>query len=854
MAFLEEYTLLCELGKGGFATVYKVRHNELGYIRAVRVLNDTIQNKSDKAYQNFLRECKLLLVLGNGNHRGIVHIYKPDFLDNRAIVEMDYVDGQDLLHYLADNKYFLPIDEVIRMVSEMSSALAYCHVDIYKFRMDRDADGLRPDPMDGSKLLIDEATRQKLIDKYKVIHNDIHSRNIMRRENGDFVLLDFGLAIEGDEVGVSSSRRNAGALEYISPEKWDDSSVLTTQSDIYSFGVVMYEYLTGRVPFKMEKNSYTAQTKLLEKVMGQPVPSIFEMRKASYESKFPDKFYTKDYPDWLETAILKCLEKEPDNRFHDGKELYDFVHDHIEEDRQSAGLNKELEKERDSLKNENEKLIKQVAEIEIKNNELDERIKTLNEELPLSSDSDLMPENEQDEDNNGVKDTGSKKKDNHNGLWIGLGIGVAAVVLVVIIALTAIFKYPYKCPSEDSVDCAPQTGTMNGHEWVDLGLPSGIKWATCNLGASSPEEYGDYYAWGETTTKETYTSDTYRYYDGSNFTKYITKYTSSDNLNTLEASDDAATANWGKGWRMPTEEDFQELKDKCTWTWMSNGYKVTGPNGNDIFLPAAGHRSGSELYYEGSNGAYWSSSLESDFPYNVCSLNFYSGNYFMSWYDLLDGQSVRPVYDINVAVNSAAATSNAVSASTEEQDEATKQTVSDARSNTLNGHEFVDLGLSVCWATCNVGASTPTAYGNYYAWGETTTKETYSSSTYTYSDNPTTLPSSADAATANWGKGWRMPTKSEFNELIDKCTWTWMSNGYKVTGPNGNGIFLPAAGYRSGSELYTAGSYGSYWSSSLSSDSTDSAWYLFFDSDYCIMYGSDRDDGLTVRAVCQSQN
>ena len=334
MAFLEEYTLLSELGKGGFATVYKVRHNELGYIRAVRVLNDTIQNKSDKAYKNFLRECKMLLVLGNGNHRGIVHIYKPDFLANKAVVEMDYVDGKDLLHYLADNNCFLPADEVVRMVTEMSSALAYCHEDIYKFRMDRDADGLEPDPMDGGRPLIDDATRQRLIDKYKVIHNDIHSRNIMRRENGDFVLLDFGLAIDGDEVGVSSSRRKAGALQYLSPEKWEDATVLTTQSDIYSFGVVMYEYLTGHVPFSIvNESSFSEQKKLYEKIMQESVPSIFEMRKASYEAKYPDKSYQKDYPDWLETAILKCLKKDPAKRFRNGKELYDFVQKHLGDDK-----------------------------------------------------------------------------------------------------------------------------------------------------------------------------------------------------------------------------------------------------------------------------------------------------------------------------------------------------------------------------------------------------------------------------------------------------------------------------------------------------------------------------------------
>ncbi|MBR5984075.1 MAG: hypothetical protein IK025_10215, partial [Bacteroidales bacterium] len=187
-------------------------------------------------------------------------------------------------------------------------------------------------------------------------------------------------------------------------------------------------------------------------------------------------------------------------------------------------------------------------------------------------------------------------------------------------------------------------------------------------------------------------------------------------------------------------------------------------------------------------------------------------------------------------------------------------TETSATTGTLNGHAWVDLGLpsGTRWATCNVGASTPTAYGNYYAWGETTTKTTYNSSTYTYSDNPTTLPSNRDAATANWGSGWRMPTSAEMQELVDNCTVTWTTqngvNGRLFTGPNGNSIFLPAAGYRFDSDPNTAGSYGYYWSSSLYSDYPYYAWYLRFYSDGCSMTYGSRYAGLSVRPVCVSQN
>ena len=171
-----------------------------------------------------------------------------------------------------------------------------------------------------------------------------------------------------------------------------------------------------------------------------------------------------------------------------------------------------------------------------------------------------------------------------------------------------------------------------------------------------------------------------------------------------------------------------------------------------------------------------------------------------------------------------------------------------------NGHEWVDLGLSVKWATCNVGASSPSDYGNYYAWGETTTKSSYTfnnSRTYNRSVGDISGNPQYDAATANWGKGWRMPTKAEFEELVDKCDWQQGGHGgYKVTGPNGNSIFLPAAGWRTGSSLFDAGVDGSYWSSTPNGSNTLSAYSLYFYSGYHYAYWLYRRfDGRSVRPV-----
>ena len=145
-------------------------------------------------------------------------------------------------------------------------------------------------------------------------------------------------------------------------------------------------------------------------------------------------------------------------------------------------------------------------------------------------------------------------------------------------------------------------------EAIDLGLS--VKWANFNVGAASPEDFGDYFAWGETSTKASYGSwSNYSYGNGSND---LTKYCESDGKTVLEASDDAATAELGSSWRMPTHDELQELVDECTWTWQSSGvpgYTVTGPNGNSIFLPAAAHSAGTDGFGNTVFGFYWASDI-----------------------------------------------------------------------------------------------------------------------------------------------------------------------------------------------------------------------------------------------------
>ena len=205
------------------------------------------------------------------------------------------------------------------------------------------------------------------------------------------------------------------------------------------------------------------------------------------------------------------------------------------------------------------------------------------------------------------------------------------------------------------------TGTETA-EWVDLGLPSGLLWAKCNLGSTTPEEYGDYYAWGETTTKSTYNWSTYKYctVDAEGGLATLTKYSTDsghdfvgtpDNLTTLEAMDDVATQKLGSGARMPTRAEWEELINNTTAEWTQvngvNGRKFTAPNGKSLFLPAAGYRWDGELYDAGEIGYYWSSSLYADYPYDAWNFYFHSDDQGVGSNYRSRGRSVRAVRSQN---------------------------------------------------------------------------------------------------------------------------------------------------------------------------------------------------------------
>lgn len=188
--------------------------------------------------------------------------------------------------------------------------------------------------------------------------------------------------------------------------------------------------------------------------------------------------------------------------------------------------------------------------------------------------------------------------------------------------------------ASDTLQSASLPMEINGHEAVDLGLS--VKWATCNVGVSAPEEYGDYFAWGETEPKEEYTE--------ANSLTYGQESVGDIAGNVRY---DAATLHWGSSWRLPRKEEWEELRNKCIWQWSSregiSGYNVVGPNGNTIFLPAAGLRYEASLYDAASSGRYWSATPDGE--RNAIDFNFTPDESYLDWGNRAAGNSIRPVSD-----------------------------------------------------------------------------------------------------------------------------------------------------------------------------------------------------------------
>lgn len=343
-------------------------------------------------------------------------------------------------------------------------------------------------------------------------------------------------------------------------------------------------------------------------------------------------------------------------------------------------------------------------------------------------------------------------------------------------------------------------GSTDKVEYVDLGLPSGNLWAKCNLGASAPEAYGDYYAWGETKPKQMYTYPNHKWYKEGAPSLGFTKYNNEDGKLTLEDEDDAVIQNLGNGWRTPTLADFRELTNQKYTTIKKTtlngvaGYQITSKrNKKSIFIPCAGFKQDKPQTREISSSEVVAICMTNqrriDYQvFNCWSFAFQDDRIARYGKRRPDGISVRPVKGPGVPVP----------------------------------NNCVDLGLNsgLLWAKCNMGTTKPTEPGDYYAWGETSTKKEYYSTNYKHfkakynievlkyneKDGKEVLELEDDVARVNLGVGYRIPTQKDWEELLEDCKWEAVTTTlpeimdpsqtkaiarWKVTGPNGNSIVLP---------------------------------------------------------------
>ena len=577
-----EYRIEELLGQGGFGITYLATQTALNRKVAIKefFMKDLCERDADTSSvtlgtsgsrstvirfkEKFIREAKTIASL---RHSNIVNIYDVFEENGTAYYVMEYHDGGSLSHISLP----LPLDEAVTYVRQLASALSYLH-------------------------------------KRKTMHLDIKPANVLIDDEGNAVLIDFGVSKHYDEHGGQTSSTPVGVSSGYAPIEQYSQSIhnFTPATDIYSLGATLYKLLTGVTP---------------------PESSLLVCN--------PDMLDTSSLPTAIAALIKTCMTPNISSR---PQNIDQFM----------SLLDSVLKTIVPTQKDDPAPILIQpdILKAEPICDPSDDKTNFGNDivhdpakpSAPVSESSSQTPQS-------------SPKKKSRKWLW-----WLLALLVIVICAAAVMFMgnepktldsseksssmpvFTEKKNVEKAFKSASLTGTHMGYEWVDLGLS--VKWATCNVGALNPGDYGNYYAWGETSTKEKYTKGNSDSYESSD-----------SKWNNIGGNSryDAATANWGDGWRMPTEKEFLELIDNCDWEWVTqngyDGYKVTGPNGNSIFLPAAGWRAGADEYNVGSEGAYWSSSpIDIDASY-ASILYLSEDNHCVICIDRYYGNSVRPVLE-----------------------------------------------------------------------------------------------------------------------------------------------------------------------------------------------------------------
>jgi len=589
---INTYTLQCFIGNGTFGEVWLAHEDEGGREVAMKFY----VSLDERGRQDFQKEYNLA---SEFRHPNLLSMQEYGEYGHRPYLVMPYCGNGSADKYVGELQPGEEGERVVwRFIRDVASGLAYLH--------ERD-----------------------------IVHQDIKPANILVDSDDNFVITDFGISTNLKSTMRRQSKRstNAGATAYMAPERFDSVPRTIKASDLWSLGASIYELVTGQLPFVgmggvMLKN-------------GADMPDIAALG------------WSAD----LNTAMQKCLAKEPWDRIK-AADLADLAAEKLAPKPQNpAPAPKEtLPKNNLLLPSKNNSktplilallllLIGGVIGGIVLHNNQKER-EAMQQAIQRERDSIAKAEAAKAAEEKRHQDSIAKVEADK------------AAEKARIAEQKRVKDSIAKAKAEEAKknSTAQQiSGTASEHHYVDLGLPSGTLWATTNVGALSPEDAGDYFAWGETTTKSKYDWSTYKYANGAynKLTKYCNKsdhgnngYT--DSRTTLEKSDDVACQKWGSDWCMPTQAQFQELKDKCSWTWTTRngkkGYEVKSKkNGNSIFLPAAGLKDSNGKTSGLGSGYYWSSSLRADNPIFAHRFCFDSGGVYPVSGWRFGGLSVRPV-------------------------------------------------------------------------------------------------------------------------------------------------------------------------------------------------------------------
>ena len=590
------YTIVKVLGSGSFGITYLATIPVRGSIGSLEMkvavkeffMKDVCSRQSDGSLQEmsqgglvynyamkFRKEAENLSRL---DHPQIVRVLDVFDANNTVYYAMEFVEGDNLNEYLK-GRGRMSEDEALSFIRSIASPLAYMH-------------------------------------EHKMLHLDLKPGNVMRRSSdGKCVLIDFGLSKYYADNGEPESSTNIGmgtpGYAPIEQAQAGRNGQVYPTLDIYALGGTFYKLLTGETP-----------------------PEASELLDGFPREKFL-------YPgSGISVSVVDAIEKTMSPRRLDRPQsVHDFLKllDSLQSDTSSPA-------DDFTVLDENKKHSAASGPSSASG-------ASGPSEPSGSSNSQGVSGNFRENDDKVAKGGASDKPSsnpNRAKRWIivacvifCLVAGVVSVVYedygsvakCVIVGLVAGYFLLKNLKSGGGYEIQAD-GTINGHEWVDLGLSA--KWATCNVGASSPLDYGDYYAWGETKTKSEYTED--------NFC-----------ANAMYLGDisgdiryDAARANWGDTWRLPTQAEIQDLLDRCDWKWINqgghNGYRVTGPSGKSIFLPAAGYRTSSLHFADEEGGLYWSSTPNESHDRRAVCLYFSNPVHNQDW-DFRGLGSIRPVSD-----------------------------------------------------------------------------------------------------------------------------------------------------------------------------------------------------------------